>query len=790
MLNQTKNAMKSNEKGYRQLQDEFNKAKAEEEKLIRDQQDLEKIVRDRTIQYERLKAEAKVAESIQKGYSSAVGAVLEARDRGMLKGIHGTIAELATVSREYETALNIAAGSRMQSVVVDDDECAAKAIGYLKQKKIGRATFLPMNKMIEGKPRGKALMVSKDSSALGFAIDLVKFKEEYRAAFSYVLGDTLVMKDLTAARSQMGGVRLVTLDGELIEPAGAMVGGAVGKSQLSFGIPTQNEISKAGAELSNVTEELGKTEKAVATVREKLRELEEKVHEMTGKSDVSVLKLDEFEKRAKDARLKFEKITAELKQKNAELSKCQESLARHEKARDERESSLAELRKKKELVEKKGVEILPERLQKKILDMTRAVASLREEVNRLEFERQTLDGQMGGQDQRLKEYSEKLSKNEQGAKENKKNVERHTKEMAAFREELEVLQKTQAGTEGKIKGLYEDKIKLIEEKATLEADCKQIAEKLDVKRDSMTDNQVRLKEAEGRLAEIMVEVQGYRLDETQKLPSFEYLKTTIAECEQGITAMGDVNMKALDDYDIQKKRADELKTETGRLENEKKDLLTLVAELTEKKKDGLYKVFNPINENLKDVYSKLSNGGTAELVMEYPEEPFKGGITMKVKPPDKKTTSIMMLSGGEQSLAALSFIIAIQQYDPSPFYVLDEVDQNLDAVNAERGAKYIAASSKNAQFIQISLRMATLNVADHLIGVTIQKNGISDVVMKVNISDVNEKGEISGHPSARLESAAGSEDSGVSGGGGRETAENLGTEVDLSSHIDKSVNAT
>ena len=136
---------------------------------------------------------------------------MEARDRGILQGIHGTIAELAEVDKDYETALTVAAGQRMQSIVVEDDECASKAIQYIKSEKLGRATFLPMSKMMSGRPRAKALMCERNQNSLGFAIDLIKFDEKYRSAFWYVFGDTVIMDDLQSARKVMGGVRLVTM---------------------------------------------------------------------------------------------------------------------------------------------------------------------------------------------------------------------------------------------------------------------------------------------------------------------------------------------------------------------------------------------------------------------------------------------------------------------------------------------------------------------------------------------------------------------------------------------------
>ena len=217
------------------------------------------------------------------------------------------------------------------------------------------------------------------------------------------------------------------------------------------------------------------------------------------------------------------------------------------------------------------------------------------------------------------------------------------------------------------------------------------------------------------------------------------LKRTIAEAEAQIAALGNVNLRALEDYEAQQTRHGELSAEFRQLEVQRTDLVNMVAELNGKKKEGLLKVFAAINENFKRMYADLSEGGEAELVLENEQDPLLGGLVMKAKPPHKKVLRLEALSGGEKSLVSMAFIFAIQQYDPSPFYMLDEVDQNLDAVNAEKVARMIGRNAHMAQFVQISLRKVTLKEADHLIGVTMRSDGISEVVMKVSLADVHEE---------------------------------------------------
>src|SRR2546426_807639 len=246
-LKELRTSTKETGKSLQKLQEEFQEKRSEEAKLAREQAELQTAILSLTRQYAQLKAEADVAENMKRGYTSAVSAILECRETGSIKGIHGTVAQLAHVETQYETAIVTAAGARMQAIIVDDDSVAAQAIDYLKKRKIGRATFLPLTKMLVGKPRGKAILVAKE--CLGFAIDLCHFDEKYRDAFFYVFGDTLVVQTLDEARKWMGGVRLVTIEGELIEASGAMIGGDMERSTVKFGPSVANEMEKIAEKL-------------------------------------------------------------------------------------------------------------------------------------------------------------------------------------------------------------------------------------------------------------------------------------------------------------------------------------------------------------------------------------------------------------------------------------------------------------------------------------------------------------------------------------------------------------
>jgi len=260
--------------------------------------------------------------------------------------------------------------------------------------------------------------------------------------------------------------------------------------------------------------------------------------------------------------------------------------------------------------------------------------------------------------------------------------------------------------------------------------------------------------AEDRLKEIEAEIATYTIVVRTPLPNLEDLKDTISSCERILNTMGAVNLKAVKDYDEKRNRHSELKVESDRLEAQRKDLLRLMKELNERKKEALSKVFLAINENFKVTYAELSGGGEAELVLENPDQPFEGGLFMKVRPRNGKVLRLEALSGGEKSLTALAFIFAIQQYQPSPFYLLDEVDMFLDAVNADMVAHRVQKSSKTAQFVMISLRKVTLGKADHIVGVTKGEAGITNLIMRPNIGEIKDLQEELNLPEEKAEGSA------------------------------------
>ena len=305
--------------------------------------------------------------------------------------------------------------------------------------------------------------------------------------------------------------------------------------------------------------------------------------------------------------------------------------------------------------------------------------------------------------------------------------------------ELTALRMIEESMGNEINGLRKKRDDLFKQKVRLGSEKDKITADIETAEGMIININTRIGQCQDSIRELEEELQTYNVDLTDEiLPSIESLKEIIRQCERAMNAMGSVNLRALEDYSDRKKRHDELDDEIKRLSAQRDDLLKLEMELGGKKKVALMKVYEGVNVNFKQAYSELSQGGDADLILENPESPFEGGLSIKVKPKQGKVLRLDALSGGEKSLTALAFIFAIQEYQPSPFYLLDEVDMFLDGINADMVAKRVQKSSKTAQFVQISLRKITLTKADHIIGVTKQGGGISNVIVRPNISGIED----------------------------------------------------
>lgn len=739
---ESKKDFKETSKKTKDLENKLFEKKKKETNLSEQLVDLENAIRRLQLEQSKLQAEYDALQSVQGRYNQTVNEVLKARNDGKLKGIHGTIAELAHVDKKFETAVEIAAGTRMQSVVVDDDEVAARAIKFLEKEKLGRATFLPLNKMIAGKPRGKALLTVKDPSAHGFAMDLVKFKEEYAGAFWYVFGDTVVVDGLDDARRLMGGVRIVDLKGSLIEASGAMVGGSIPKTQISFSSVDRGKLEQITKDLQNAVDGQEKLSLELTELKKEIVEIENSLGEIRTKGDKEI-QVKDLDLRKKEFTGKLEILNKDLE---ARIKEKEDLEAKKKEVITETETLEKRLGELDALKEEKG-KILLKGTKKELAQKSRTlddeVSKLHEATLTLSSEKDALEKKIELLNERKDEITTSLENKSKEIEECKKAIHESKDSRSTYRNELKALMKVEEQMTGKIKDLTSQRDVIYKKTVTIENELDKIGTRGESYYDLISRAKYRLPTLEDSIKELDQELKLYNVNITDtKIPNVEALKDTMKTTEESMRALEPVNMRALEEYDHQSERKNKLDEDVKHLKDQKKNLIKLADEITEKKKEKFFEIFDVINKNFKDIYAQLSEGGEAELQLENPENIFDSGLTIKARPRGKKVLLLSALSGGEKSIASLAFIFAIQHYDPSPFYVLDEVDMFLDGVNAETVSRMVKRKAEDSQFIMVTLRKVALKEADHVYGVTMKETGVSEMIGNIDPSMVGPKGEI------------------------------------------------
>lgn len=741
--NESKKEKDELNKKLREAERKLVEKKKKESEITEELSNLDLEIRRLQREQAKMQAEREALESLQGGYSQAINAILSARDKRELKGIHGTVSELAEVDEKYSAALEAAAGPRIHSIVVDTDETAAQAIEYLRKKNLGRAAFLPLNKMITGKPRGNALLAVKDPASHGFAIDLVRFKPEYRPAFWYVFGDTVVVETLSDARRLMGGVRLVDLKGSLIEASGAMIGGSRPDRSALFGSGSKTRFDEVTKQLLESMDKQEKLSKELLELRKEIKNLEDSIHDF--KNEIERLTQSQgFEAKKKEFTKKLEILNKEIDEKNKEKQRVESEKNNLDKEIEECNKRLEELNR---LKDEKGQHLL-RGTRKELAQGTRVleeeVNNLHENLLKLKSESETLLKKIELTNERRNEVSTRIQSLDKQMEDYKKSIEKAKAKRMSIQNELKTLINVEEQMNSKVKELATRRDKVFKESVSIENDLDKINTKMESYNDLITRAQYRIPTLEEAAKEIEQELALYHIEikDTGNLPSIESLKETVRSIEETMQGLEPVNMRALEEYEHQMERKKKFDEDVKHLQEQKRNLTKLVEEITAKKKERFFEVFNEINNNFKLMYAQLSEGGEAELILEDEEHIFESGLTIKARPRGKKILRLEALSGGEKSIASLAFIFAIQQYDPSPFYVLDEVDMFLDGVNAEIISRMIKRNSEHSQFITVSLRKVLLKEADYIYGVTMTEDGVSQMIGNISPESVGPKGEL------------------------------------------------
>ncbi len=657
------------------------------------------------------------------GENLAVTKILAQKNN--IKGIHGTVSELGSVSSEYALALEIAAGPRMNSVIVESDKVASDCIKYLKKNKLGIVTFIPLNKIKEKTISQEAKKLTKNSGAHDFAINLISFDNKFKKAFSYIFGNTLVVENIDTARKiGIGKARMVTIDGDLAEISGAMQGGYRRRKQR--GGFQQKEIVKKikdqGEIIENFKQEIDNLEKIRVKNEDKITSLRQKRATLEGEiiKTEKALHLDTTDLEA--SKESKQELRKEAKQFDKKLEELQNIIS-------ETNKKIADAKTKKQQLRTKINELRSPTLIAELNTFGEKKTQLKDELLKIESDIHTINIRFNDMILPEKEKINDILK--QQAKE----AEKFSSEIKLLSEKIKsdgvlLKEKEKASQEfyKKYKSLFTKRDKIGDEIQKQEAKIEEAREQS--KGIEIKMNEVNLKKAEvfGKLAGLQQEFEQFEGVKIDTSKSEEELKEAINKFEKMVNDIGSVNMRALEIYEEVEKEYDVLLGKKEKLIQEKEEVFKMMEEIEGKKKELFMKTFDVVNNNFKRIFSELSKKGDASLVLENPENPFEAGLNIKVRITGTKFLDIRSLSGGEKTMTALAFIFAIQEHEPHSFYVLDEVDAALDKHNSEKLAGLIRKYADKAQYVMISHNDAIISEADNLYGVSMDEHGISKVV--------------------------------------------------------------
>jgi chromosome segregation protein len=675
------------------------------------------------------------------GFIHGVKEVLKAKKRNDLRGIHGAVAELLKVPAEVELAIETALGGALQNVVVATEADGREAIAFLKKRQLGRATFLPMN-VIKGRSvsDGERSALQSAKGFVGIAVDLIKFESAYQSIFSSLLGNVIIAEKLEdanhiAAKGQYR-YRVVTLEGDVVNPGGSMTGGSMQKKTTS--------LLSRGRQIEEIVHEIKTSETQLSVLKDKASQMKRDIAE-------EMLNVEKLRQQGEQKRIEEQQLRAELNPLEAESRTVQEQLSldsqdvnsllkeREDFAKKKQEAEQAlELLLQEEAslqqaireaeIARKASESAKEELQTQLTDLKVNSASISQE-------KQSLQDQQRRLQQDLAEVDEELSANRGLFQQLELDMQSHQQESTLQIEQLNdlKLKKQQCSEEIDFKRAeradWQQKLEQEESQTrTQRVELKQVEDQLHQTEVRVTRLDVELENLLKKLAEEYE--MSYELAK-ERYPVPEDVAGTqnrVRELKREIASLGDVNLGAIEEYARVSERYEFLSEQKNDLIEAKTTLYQVIREMDVEMSKRFKTTFDAIRSHFGLVFAKLFGGGRADLILSEPDNLLDTGIEIVAQPPGKNLQNLQLLSGGERALTAIALLFSIIRVKPVPFCVLDEVEAALDEANVSRFAEYLREFSESTQFIVVTHRKGTMEEADVLYGVTMEEGGVSKLV--------------------------------------------------------------
>ncbi len=703
-------------------------------------------LRDTQVSYHQEKSKLDALSNLTEryeGYGGAVKAVMEKKSRE--KGIVGVVADIIQAEAKYETAIETALGGNIQNIVTENEETAKSMIAYLKSSRSGRATFLPLTSIT--KPQEfKALEVMKEKGVIGMADELVKVDQKYRNVAKALLGRIVVVDNVDNAVKIAAkfhhSIRMVTIEGELLVPGGAISGGAFKNNSNLLGRRREMEelerkVKQYVIDIDQILNDIEKTKAARNKLRLEIEDIKGQLQRKFIEQNTARLNVNQARERKHEAAEGSEELRTEELEMESQIQEIKQS----------KEDIIKELEDSEKL--EKNVEaqiaVFQSQLEKERAEESVQSAKVSEwdvEVEKMlqreEFHKQNLDRILG----EVERHEKELQEVKEGLQFSKTEVERKKESILEIEKTILASHTTQSDMELKLK----EDIAAKEEFSAKQKNFFNEREELSKQMNAL-DKEVYRLHAQKEKLEASIESQiNYMWDEyeitlsdaasmrNEEMSDLPAMKREISRLKDEIRKLGDVNVNAIEDYKNLMERYTFLKAQHDDLVEAEQTLLGIIEELDTAMRKQFNEKFAEINREFDKVFKELFGGGKGTLELLEDEDVLEAGIRIIAQPPGKKLVNMMQMSGGEKSLTAICLLFAIQNLKPSPFCLLDEIEAALDENNVARFAKYLHKLTKNTQFIVITHRRGTMEKADRLYGITMQEKGISTLV-SVNLID-------------------------------------------------------
>ena len=735
-------------KEFYDIQTRKNKVTQELDEISKKREEANKKIKNFETTINNLASEIRIKESRLKflietekekeGYVKSVKSLLKdcenIKDLG--KGMHGVLANVIEVPKEYEIAIEMCLGLSLQNIVTETEEDAKKLVEHLRKNNLGRASFLPISS-VKGKKLDK--IKGKEAGIIGIASDLVKYSKKYEQIILNLLGRTVIVDNMDTAikvaKNNSYSFRIITLDGDLINPSGAITGGSVAKKTVN--------ILGRGREIENLEKEIKKEKEKLAKLEQEKKTYEDSIEE-TLELALSLEKTSqEIEIEYATKKQKLEAIEEEIKKIEARLEKLRNETKDIDKSKEDCKSE-----KEKAISKTKELTDEIEKLNKVIAEFAQNNKDNQKYIDDLNFDITNLKISVSSFDESEASIEEIVERINLETENTNKSIENKKNQIEQIVVENEELRKSIEETNSKISQIKQEvetsgskieelKNERIEKNKKLEAQEKEISDKFHVIEDLKAQivkidvKKTKLEEDINAIINKMweeYELTPNNVPEVKKPDNVQKTQRQVNNLRTDIKELGSVNVDSIEEYKALKERYEFMSTQRFDLEETMAKLRKIISEMTTIMKQQFKEQFEIINKNFSEVFKELFGGGQASLSLADEENILECGIDITVQPPGKKLQNMMLLSGGEKAFTAIALLFAILKINPAPFCVLDEIEAALDDVNVFRYSDYLKKFSKDTQFLVITHRKGSMEAADTVYGVTMEENGISKLL--------------------------------------------------------------